>query len=242
MKTCLNIKVRTKSTGAKPNETLRLCEFRWGIIVFGMNCHWYEFVCAVLWLMRPVFPLAFSGRRPKGDCRYLRLSVCPSVCLSVSTSVCKLYLIRVVTRNRFELESPNLHQLCILGLFRSVLKLGEGGHWPWPSRSFGYCDSISAFNGAFVCWFRPAKGCVARPNVLLYISAFHMFWKFLQVDICILLCVGVIYAPIISQALGLVYIVERGIWRHASPDQLLSHTVADQDIDVKFHKDHCEFK
>ena len=44
--------------------------------------------------------------------------------------------------------------------------------------------------------------------MLLYISAFHMFWKFLQVDICILLCVGVIYAAIISQALGLVYIVE----------------------------------
>ena len=154
------------------------------------------------------FPPGLSGRRPKGYCRYLRLSVCPFVCLSVSTSACKLYLIRVVTRNRFELESPNLHQSCILGLFRSVLKLGEGGHWPWPSRSFGHFDSISAFNGAFVYWFRPAKGCVAHPNVLLYISAFHMFWKLLQVDICILLCVGVIYAAIISQALGLVYIVE----------------------------------
>ena len=65
--------------------------------------------------------------RPKGYCRCLRLSVCPSVRpsvrLSVRLSVHKLYLVRAIIRHRFELESPNLHQICILGYPRLVLKM-----------------------------------------------------------------------------------------------------------------------
>ena len=40
--------------------------------------------------------------RPKGYCRCLRLSV--------HLSVRKLLLVRMITRDRFKLESPNLHQ------------------------------------------------------------------------------------------------------------------------------------
>ena len=43
--------------------------------------------------------------RPKGYCRCLRLSVRPSVCLSVR----KLYLVRTITRHRFELEICSKH-------------------------------------------------------------------------------------------------------------------------------------
>ena len=52
--------------------------------------------------------------RPKEYC-YL--------CLSVRPSVRKLYLVRTITRHRFDLESPpNLHQICIMGYSHLVLK------------------------------------------------------------------------------------------------------------------------
>ena len=122
--------------------------------------------------------------RPKGYCRCMRLSVSPSA----RPSARKLYFVRTITRHRFELESPNLHQSCIMGYSRLVLKIEvidldleghfdhfdseyyeiwpvhpmtrqqilprytkfapnmlcgilsagieNGGHWPWPSRSF----------------------------------------------------------------------------------------------------------
>ena len=40
-------------------------------------------------------------------------------------SVRKLYLVRTITRDRLELESPNLHQTCITGYFQLVLKMGS---------------------------------------------------------------------------------------------------------------------
>ena len=58
--------------------------------------------------------------RPKGYCCRLCLSVCPSICLLV----CKLYLTGTITHHRFELESPNLHQTCIMGWSWLVLKIG----------------------------------------------------------------------------------------------------------------------
>ena len=68
--------------------------------------------------------------RPKGYCRFLRLSVCPSVCPSIR----KLYLCSHDNSsqvwagiNKF---GPNMHP--------GILPVGieNGGHWPWPSRSF----------------------------------------------------------------------------------------------------------
>ena len=58
--------------------------------------------------------------RPKGYCRCLHLSVRPSVHLSVR----KLYLVRTITRHKFELELPNLHQTCIMGYSRLLWKIG----------------------------------------------------------------------------------------------------------------------
>ena len=43
---------------------------------------------------------------------------------SVRPSVRKLYLVRAITRHRFELVSPTLHQTCIMGYSRLVLKIG----------------------------------------------------------------------------------------------------------------------
>ena len=62
--------------------------------------------------------------RPKGYCRCLRVSVRPSVRPSVCPSVRELSLVRTITRHILELESPNLHQTCILGYSRLVLKIG----------------------------------------------------------------------------------------------------------------------
>ena len=47
------------------------------------------------------------------------LSLPPSARLSVR----KLYLVRTITRHRFELKSPNLLQTCVLGYSRLVLKM-----------------------------------------------------------------------------------------------------------------------
>ena len=58
-------------------------------------------------------PLGLPGRRG-----IVVACVCPSVCPSVR----KLYLVRTITLHKFELESPNLHQTCILQYSRLILK------------------------------------------------------------------------------------------------------------------------
>ena len=68
------------------------------------------------------FTLGLSGRRGifvACVCPCVRLSVCLFVCLSVR----KRYLVRTITRHRFELESPNLHQAWIMGCYQLVLKM-----------------------------------------------------------------------------------------------------------------------
>ena len=51
------------------------------------------------------------------------LSLPASVRLSVRASAYNLLLVRTITRHRFELESPNLHQTCILGYSQLLLKM-----------------------------------------------------------------------------------------------------------------------
>ena len=66
----------------------------------------------------------------------------------------------MIIRNGFEVESTNLHQICILGFSRLVLNMG--GQWPWRSRSFGHFDlefQEMAFYVILVYWSRPAMGC-----------------------------------------------------------------------------------
>ena len=62
-------------------------------------------------------PLAFQA---KGYCH----CYCLSISLSVCPSVCKLYLVRTITHHKFELESSNLHQTCIMGYSQLILKMG----------------------------------------------------------------------------------------------------------------------
>ena len=47
--------------------------------------------------------------------------------------ILEFWLVPTITRHRFGLESPNLHQTCILGYSAGI---ENGSHWPWPSRSF----------------------------------------------------------------------------------------------------------
>ena len=78
----------------------------------------------------PFFPLGLSGRRG-----IVIACVCPSVRLSVRLFVRKLLLVRTITRLRFELElitkfAPKMHP----GILSAGIE--NGGHWPWPSKSF----------------------------------------------------------------------------------------------------------
>ena len=78
-----------------------------------------------IWSGAPFYPLAFQAEGVL------------SLPASVHLSVCKLYLVRMITRHKFELESPNLHQTCIMGYSRLVLKMeviDRQGH-------FGHFDS-----------------------------------------------------------------------------------------------------
>ena len=61
-------------------------------------------------------PLSLSGRTGI----ILSLPAFAPLCLSIH----KLWVVRTITHHRFELESPNLHQACILGYFWLVLKMG----------------------------------------------------------------------------------------------------------------------
>ena len=57
---------------------------------------------------------------PNGYCGIVVACICPSV----RPSVREICLVRTITRHRFELESPNLHQTCILWYSGLVLKIG----------------------------------------------------------------------------------------------------------------------
>ena len=63
-------------------------------------------------------------------------------------------IVLVITWNGFELESPNLHQICILGFSHLILKMGvldlQG--------QLAISTQETAFKVALVYWSRPAKG------------------------------------------------------------------------------------
>ena len=72
------------------------------------------------WTQRSTFyPLALQAEGVLSLPASVRLSVRPSV----RPSVREFWLVRTITRHRFELESPNLHQTCILGYSQLVLKM-----------------------------------------------------------------------------------------------------------------------
>ena len=62
-----------------------------------------------------IYPFGLSSRRGIALSVSIRLSVRPSI---------KNNLVRTITPHRFGLESPNLHQTCILGYSRLALKIG----------------------------------------------------------------------------------------------------------------------
>ena len=68
-----------------------------------------------------------------------------------------LWLVRAITFDGFELESLNLHQICILGFSQVILKMGcivfdLQGH-------LAILTHKTAFSVAIVHWSKPAKGC-----------------------------------------------------------------------------------
>ena len=69
----------------------------------------------------------------------------------------EFWLVPAITFNGFELESSNLHQICILRFSQLVLRMGGidldlQGHLAISTHK-------TAFNVALVHWSRPAKGC-----------------------------------------------------------------------------------
>ena len=92
----------------------------------------------------PFYPLAFQAEGVLSLPASVRLSVRP-------------HPVRMITRHKFELESPNLHQICIQGYSRLVLKmevidLDLQVHLAFSTHK-------TAFNVALVHWSRPAEGC-----------------------------------------------------------------------------------
>ena len=75
-----------------------------------------QFVVSVLWCLRYLFhPLSFQAEGV--------LSLPVSVCPSSHPSVCKLYLVRMITHHRCEPQLPNLHHTCIMDYSQLVLKV-----------------------------------------------------------------------------------------------------------------------
>ena len=53
----------------------------------------------------------------------------------------------------------------------------NGGHWHWPSRSFGYFDSRNGIQRySIVYWSRPAKGCYTSQMCSLFCMEIIVFW------------------------------------------------------------------
>ena len=81
----------------------------------------------------------------------------------------------MITCSGFKLESPNLHQICILGFSQLVLKMGVidldlQGHLAIIS------TQETAFNFAFVYWSKPAKGCYTSQTCSCFLGEDHMWW------------------------------------------------------------------
>ena len=79
-------------------------------------------------------PFAFQAEGVLSMPASVHLSVCPSLRQPVCPSARKLYLVR----HKFELESPNLHQSCIMEYSRLVLKMQVFD--PHLQRRFGHFD------------------------------------------------------------------------------------------------------
>ena len=73
--------------------------------------------------------------------------------------------------NGFELESPNLHQICLLGFAQLVLKM-EVIDFNLQGLAIISTQEI-AFNVALVYWSRPAKGCYTSQTCSCYVILIH---------------------------------------------------------------------
>ena len=69
----------------------------------------------------------------------------------------EIWLVSVITYNGFELESPNLHQICIFEFSELVLKM-EVIDIDLQGLAI-VSTQETAFNVALVYWSRPTKGC-----------------------------------------------------------------------------------
>ena len=82
----------------------------------------------------------------------------------------EIWLFCVITSNGFDLESPNVHQICILRLSWPLLKT-EVIDLDLQVHLAIISIQETAFNSALVYWSRPAKVCYTSQNGLLLIRA-----------------------------------------------------------------------
>ena len=86
----------------------------------------------------------------------------------VRPSVRRSILVRTITRQGFKLESPNSHIMCILGPYRTLLKMGSidldlQGHFGLRLTDFRKFELVCAINSSRI---RPRNSIFAR-NVYL---------------------------------------------------------------------------
>ena len=89
----------------------------------------------------------------------------------------EIWLVRMITCNGFELELPNLHQICILGYSQLVLKVEVMDLDLQPCLPI-ISTQETACNVAPVYWAGPAKGCYTSPTYSCCICTFQwlLFW------------------------------------------------------------------
>ena len=95
-------------------------------------------------------------------------------------------LARTVTFYGFELESLNLHQICILGFSQLVLNMGGidldlQGHLAISTHK-------TAFNVALEHWSKPAKGCYTSQTC----SCWHGYHGKIEIDHICTICAVVV--------------------------------------------------
>ena len=80
----------------------------------------------------------------------------------------EIWLISVITCNGFELESPNFHQICILGFSQLVLKMEV---IDLDLQGLAIVSSQeTAFSVALVCWSKPTEGCYTSQTCSFLLS------------------------------------------------------------------------
>ena len=88
----------------------------------------------------------------------------------------EILLVCMITCNGFQLESPNLYQICILGYSQLVLKMAVIDLDLQCHLAIVLTKKKTTFNVPLVYWARPAKGCYMSQTCSCHIMWYILEW------------------------------------------------------------------